>query len=117
MENLVDEAEDWEESYVYLNFEDFDDLILLKEGISIELRDLQSTAPVCIINGKKDDGTVPCNLILSGKYETSLGSRVFFPKEYINNFDHEKGNEDHSIKISSMNINFSISKIEKHSDS
>lgn len=108
---VVVEEDEFEETYVYLAFEEFNDLNFFRDDTKLEFRGLESEKPTCILYGAQYKDGEPCNIEFSGQHEVSLGTRLFFPTEYNDKIDsNSPGGEDKQIISANSTIQFSLSR-------
>ena len=109
----AEEEDEFEETYVYLAFEEFNDLNFCRDDTKIEFRGLESEKPTCIVYGAQYKNGEPCNIEFSGQHEVSLGTRLFFPTEYNEDLDsNSPGAEDKQITLANSTIQFSLSRFQ-----
>lgn len=65
--------DEYEETLIYVKFEDFSDVSFFNESNKIEIADIEETSPKCTVD----------NFTFAGKYNLNLGTLLFFEKSNI----------------------------------
>jgi hypothetical protein len=115
---VKDYEDEFEDTYVYLEFEEFNDLNFFRDDTKVEFNGLESEKATCTVYGAQYKDGEPCNIEFSGRHEVSLGTRVFFPTEYNEAMDSNSPEaEDKQIIMVNSTIQFSLSRFQTSSSS